>query len=652
MFTLAFDFRHTIRILITSAVLAAIICSPFLFLELDSNNLGNENLLIGILSFPYALMIAHSFHFAYQLDNRIQVRYTSLFYAVWNTIPLLIISIIFTLIAKLLIWLTGTIFSTFKFTAIADFLSNDQHFWIISTVCLCITGIGIARQNLTILDNFRLVILKLFYYLYPFLCAISSFYVILYLYTAFLGQAPDGSSVIFLFLSILGIIFFNAIFQDGEIQSNQTHTLQLLLRSYRVLLFIITLLTAYLFYPLSKQIANALLLLGILVLYGLAYGVSAFLAKHASNQWVKSANIIISIFYLICYLVINNPYNPLFHNQLKTPLELSLTQSRQVSVYNQFSPALKKLIKNQDNRLKNLGLNWRDPTNHIKPVMNLCRAHVHSFGWLIGIIDKNQCLIATSSRTFREKNYQVLSGDPSILTWQPSKNAIALTLGGQIYIDRVQLQTICRGKINNKYHVGTLYGYNCVVSKHNKPVPLYNEFEILTVDASNYPQKMELLLDVQLEERGLKFTAPPVNNLFVAGINAKGNIGICRGLYQKGLQIGNYKDNQCTIGYGGKAFALTNYSVLTSVDTKPKVQWLPMQFRGINIPDENLTLGYEILGTGSMRQLQACRGIYDNAIHIGKVLNAQCNIAVGKKELILNNGMFTSLQPSRNTSGK
>lgn len=646
MFALAFDFRHPIRIFFTSAVLTAIICSPFLFMGPGSKYPENGNLLFAVLSFPYAWMIAHSFHFAYHLDNQIRIRYTSLFYAVWNTIPLLIISAIFTGIAKLLILLTAIIFSIFKFEHISEFLSSNHHFWIISTICLFITGIGIARQHLTILDSLRIVILKLFYYLYPFLAVISLVFLILYGFTAFTGQTPDTSSVIFLILGVLGIIFFNAIFQDGEVQSYQSSALWFFLKSYRIMLFIITVLAAYLFFPQSKQVANAIVLLGVLVLYGLAYGLSSILSEQSSKGWIKSTNVIIAILYLITYIIINNPFHPLFDYKPATLFGIPNPKANKESQYKKSLPLLKQLMKQQDAGLEQIGLQWKNPAPNLKTIENLCRANIKSVGWLVGTIQNDQCFITNPTHIFKESSYQILTGDPELLVWRRDGGAIAIALGVELHFNRTQSQSICRGKINDQYQVGTLSGYNCIVPYGNGVTRLFDQFDILTINSALYPQKMILLLNMQLEQKGLKFVTLPADNIFIAGTNTKGNIGICRGTYQNGVEIGSYQNNQCTISYAGKSLLLTDYTVLANTTATPNVKWRPQRYTAITQMSDSLPLGFEMINKTSIRPLEACRGIYDNDIHIGKLFDGQCHIAAGEQEKLLNNGFFTSLQPT------
>ncbi|WP_367608107.1 hypothetical protein [Legionella sp. W05-934-2] len=645
LFAIAFDFRHQLRILFTSALAAAITCSPFLFLGPDAPNTNNINLMIAVICFPFAMMIAHAFHFAYHLDDQIRVRYTSLFYAVWNTIPLLIIAGVFAFITKLLIWLTAAIFSAFKFTTLANFLLLNQHFWIISTVCFYIIGIGIARQNLTILDNFRLVILKLFYYLYPFLAVISLIYLLLFAMSAYGGNTPESATAIFVALSILGIIFFNAIFQDGEAQTYQSSGLRIFLNGYRVLLLLIAILTAYRLYPDAKPINNALLLLAILVLYGLSYGISAVLPIMRKKQWIQSANIFIAIFYILCYLLINNPFYPSFVDSGATVRDRYDAKSFQQSDYQRALPQIKGLLEQQDVKLAHLGLTWQNPTSHGKPLENLCRAHLSPFGWLVGTVLGNQCLIASTSQTFKEKGYQILTGNPSIIAWGSANNSIPFSMGVEWHNNAMKAQSICRIKINDSYQIGTRQAYGCVLPKQGSLSNPYQQFEVLTINADGFPDKMGLFLDDLLADQGFKFVSPPVDNYFVAGINAKGSLGICRGTYKKGLQIGSFQDDQCTISYGGKAFLLSNYTVLKALSTAPKITWRPTPYRALIMPSNSLLLGFELTPSGTLRTLEACRGIYDNAIHIGKIIDYQCNIAVEEQEKRLDSGLFTSLQP-------
>lgn len=315
--SLTLDFRHNLRIIFSCAVLAALVSSPFLFLNFVNGNYYDMSVNLGesFLFFPISVMVIHSFNFAYHLDNCKSINYTNLFYAVWNTITMLLVAIIFCLASKLLILLTVAIFDSFNFKLIPQFLSKNIHFNIIFYIMTFIIGIGIGRQNLVILDNLRFVILKLFYYLYPPFSVISILYLVLFALQLLQSKSTSNFTFGFLLiLTILGIIFFNAVFQDGESNPYKSKILQMFLRVYRFMILPLSLLTFAYLHEYIKNELNTYICLVILIFYGFFYAYSVFLKEDASTRVIRSTNISLSFLFLVSYLIINNPIYPLFWN--------------------------------------------------------------------------------------------------------------------------------------------------------------------------------------------------------------------------------------------------------------------------------------------------------------------------------------------------
>ncbi|MCC5792491.1 MAG: hypothetical protein JJT82_07805 [Legionellaceae bacterium] len=306
-FALAFNGKQTLRLLWSSAALALILGSPLLALS-KSQHHGLESML-WIL--PIACYVAHAFHYAIHLDSSLKPSYQSLFFAVWNTIPLLLVAGLFSLIGVSLLYLTALIFYSLQYNAFGDFIVNNSYFVLISRTTLVFTGLGIAKQNLPLMNNLRLVLLRVIYYLYPFLALISLLYLILF--TAhYIGDAQksDATGMVLLSLVSLGIIFFNAIFQEGKSDIYPSKTMLFFLKLYRISLLPLGLIMAFELWS-PERSANFLLIISLLTLYSISYCLSVFSGKSRATKAIQAANISIALFFVFVFLLINNPLYPM-----------------------------------------------------------------------------------------------------------------------------------------------------------------------------------------------------------------------------------------------------------------------------------------------------------------------------------------------------
>jgi hypothetical protein len=106
---------------------------------------------------------------------------------------------------------------------------------------------------------------------------------------------------------------------------------------------------------------------------------------------------------------------------------------------------------------------------------------------------------------------------------------------------------------------------------------------------------------------------------------------VCHAKYLEGVHPGQLVKNGCLISYGGKAMVLSKYQVLT---TRKQIAWqeadqLEAYFYHNN---ENIPIpgGYE---GEDQHPLFICRAMFDD-IHIGKVVDNNCNISVNGAEVI------------------
>ncbi len=140
-------------------------------------------------------------------------------------------------------------------------------------------------------------------------------------------------------------------------------------------------------------------------------------------------------------------------------------------------------------------------------------------------------------------------------------------------------------------------------------------------------------------------------NAVVAWKNVDGPINICQADYRGGVHPGQLTKQGCKITYGWKAFNESTFKVLTS---KKDISWQrssklyrfqyqnqrrtwpiyggvgPVMLDG-NI--QELIFRPVIGGHEAGHNIYICRAMYQNDVHVGKVVSSNCNIGVAGKEI-------------------
>ena len=142
----------------------------------------------------------------------------------------------------------------------------------------------------------------------------------------------------------------------------------------------------------------------------------------------------------------------------------------------------------------------------------------------------------------------------------------------------------------------------------------------------------------------------PSKDMVNASINeSKYPIHVCQAAYgELGVHPGQMALHSCVITYRGKQLIMKHYNVLTS--TKP-IHWRssnallafndvgncpPKQTKMAIVPNNSLQAPNQLPIIGGIEKgkpLYICRGIYNNTLHIGKVVGNTCNISAESKEV-------------------
>lgn len=311
LYGLAYDEHNSIRLIGTSLLVALFLALPLFDVLINHSFSGDKeiHLLYFALAYPTFIYIAHAFHYAYHKDNSCCLNYSSLFEGVWNTLPLLFVACVFGTLANLLVMLAAVVFKTVGSNFIWDLYFSNKHFYCISNALYLFIGIGIGKQNVKIIYNLRFLLLKMMHYLFPVLAGISVLYCVLYTINALTGGVtPIDPLAVLVPLSGLGIVFFNAYFQDGETDTGFPAGLNLFIRIYRVALLLLTVIMVGKILNRYTVEINPFICLLTTFFFALTYGVTALFAADQEKRWIKKGNIATALFFIVALFLVNLPY--------------------------------------------------------------------------------------------------------------------------------------------------------------------------------------------------------------------------------------------------------------------------------------------------------------------------------------------------------
>ncbi len=101
------------------------------------------------------------------------------------------------------------------------------------------------------------------------------------------------------------------------------------------------------------------------------------------------------------------------------------------------------------------------------------------------------------------------------------------------------------------------------------------------------------------------------------------NLFVCRANYNGGVHPGKMVGDRCNISWGGREIVMDRYQVMVSAYP---LNWVRANFGGI--PGDAIPGGYE-----NGKTLYICQASYMGGIHPGKIVDRNCDIAYGGKEI-------------------
>ncbi len=320
VFSLAFDKKHILKLLLSSFITALIITFPFFTfsaLNPTSAHYINDYFLEFALTFPYFAFVIYCFHYAYHKSNKLDIDYHYLFEAVWLLFPIFFIAGFFSNAVNALILFAAYGFNTFGNRFLLDVYVHNIDVFIIANTTFFFIGLAIAKLHEKAAINLRYLILRMFQLLLPILMISMIIYSLMFItfhgWHMFTLSSIMGSST-FVAFGILGVLFFNASYQDGEEEQTHSKIIHRIYEYFRVILFLVTSygITQLIYSNYHRMPINISLLLACMILYTFCYALSTFFPKDKQKRIITQGNILITLAYIIITLCF---YNPLTNHQ-------------------------------------------------------------------------------------------------------------------------------------------------------------------------------------------------------------------------------------------------------------------------------------------------------------------------------------------------
>jgi hypothetical protein len=144
--------------------------------------------------------------------------------------------------------------------------------------------------------------------------------------------------------------------------------------------------------------------------------------------------------------------------------------------------------------------------------------------------------------------------------------------------------------------------------------------------AINNQQQLKQALMAQKNNPALQWVSPTQATFFVAGMNKNNKLYVCQAAFNGNLYPGQYSNQGCIITYGGRSYTTQSYTLLNLF--KP-AQW---RSSSTSLPNSNIIIPG---GTENYHTIGICRAYVAGELHLGKIINTGCNIAVDQQEIVI-----------------
>lgn len=485
LYALAYNGCHNKRLLVTSFLLALLLSLPFFYSE---NTIPFADWFILL---PFLFYIAHSFHATLHEKSSYNIHYIDLFYTVWNTGIILGIAALFALLVNgLILLLVGML----KIAGIeTSFLLNNAYYLVFRYLGLLIIGIGIIKQQVSIVYKTRLLAFQLAWFIYPLIIVFSLIALILYGVNYHNTDNTNALRPFLVTFFVLGLLFFNAVFQEGKRLPQYPYWLSHLVKIYPIFLGCLAIILFCHAMEYVFSVRNVWLIATLILLYGISYAISVFLKEDKAVSLIKSINVVLAIYFVIVALIANSPVYTFIKppaNNLESVLSNSAFSQTfdHWQVSNEKKAELMRLFGQHKTLLNKNGLTWKPfyPDRNLLPDnAEICQVP-YKDGFEPGSIIERKCVITYGGKILPVEQFLYLDKTDTV-SWQswPAKQPIPL--GIEFIPDQMsstnpeaylRVLYVCKVTLNKHDHIGKIVGNYCNIAYQGEEKPVPN-FQVL-----------------------------------------------------------------------------------------------------------------------------------------------------------------------------
>lgn len=312
IFALTFNNKNNLRLILSSSLVALFLSLPILPFNFGEEPANVNHVICFLVGYPLFIFITHCFHYAYHNESSYKISYKSLFAVVWNTFPILLLSMLFVALTQIIFMLGAYVYKSVGNDFLWQLYFDDMHFRIITNSLFFFIGLSICQKNLQVIYSLRVLVIKAMYYLLPFLALISiSYFFFIFTNTLLYKQSIPINLNVLVPLIFLGIIFFNAYTQDSDENFSSPTIYSRFVKFYRIVLFALSCrLITYVFQDFTFDV-NILVYLFCGLGLTFVYFITIFFPREIEFKYIKLGNIYIALIYIIALFILNIPYLPI-----------------------------------------------------------------------------------------------------------------------------------------------------------------------------------------------------------------------------------------------------------------------------------------------------------------------------------------------------
>lgn len=481
LFGLFFIFATNQTKKISKPLLSSILCSllasiPVFFWQIIKTPTPTATFFIA-LSSAYAI---NAFHIAYY-NHKTWLSYKNLFYAVSNSGISLFITMIFTTISWMLLYLCEALFEIINTNL--SIITASIWFTPIYLSLATAMGLYISLSAKKITTNIRIIIASVCKFLLPLLAIISLLFLVAWGFS-YKTTLTSFETIQWLFLSIaiLSLLLFNGVYQEGWTKKPYPKIVQNIVHIFLIISPVFSILSLYFFIKTADFVSSDKVAMicnyFLIILYNVSYAIAACLRQKPWMNGIKKINITLAFVLIITALTTNNIwFNHLFAPLFKNPNPTSTNnkQKRYQEIWLSFEKKLPTYgaswqpitQKNPDSSAIILGYN---PT----PIY-LCQSKQK-----VGVIINQDCTLIKQNKIYHTTDYRVLSGQLKNISWSQSlynnkKTTVTFVAG----YSKTAVNYICRTIYKNRIYVGLSHKNECYFIANNAIVTTTQALQFL-----------------------------------------------------------------------------------------------------------------------------------------------------------------------------